>query len=179
MVLEEGWPTGVGGGRNERIELSVIRALLEDPAVAVGVVEERVRVPTPRLARDSLVDRPALFLDDLQDLADFHPVLDELGPRRVDVGDDDLELWLWRNARSTFQTRLRYGTQAGAVTTQPPGCDDIRGLDDSKRRGPDCATTEPAVRSRKRVPLRWDGGRSLRSTEPQESVEDGSRRAGR
>src|ERR1700730_15393598 len=71
-------------GRDDRGSLD----LLDEPAVAVGVAEGEKRVVAGpfRIRAWGLTGR-----SEMEDLADVHAALHELGPGRVDVGDAEVE----------------------------------------------------------------------------------------
>ena len=60
-------------------------ALLNDPAVAVGIVEEEERIPAPAASIQPGAAFPVL------DAAHVDAALQELCPRRLDVGDHQLQ----------------------------------------------------------------------------------------
>src|SRR5436309_15968431 len=66
-------------------DLRAGRLLLDRPAVAIRVTEERERVPGPTVAVDPVA------VHDVADGRDVHAPTGELGPSRIDVRDAELQ----------------------------------------------------------------------------------------
>src|SRR5689334_1211592 len=83
----------------------VLWGLLYRPAVAVGIAEEDEGVPVlaAPLNRDAILE--------VLDRADLYSPLDQLGPRRLDVGDDELQT-LQRSGRRSHGAAAHEGDRA-------------------------------------------------------------------